>query len=216
MKTDSASERVKTIIADGKDIRSKVADVVREAVAIIHETGESLSGVTKSVMDGAAQAAAGEIGKEGASSALREVIDGVGDGIASTTQAIDLAVAEARGKGEQFAHEDLSGLVRDLRSVGQLFVETTGRALSSTSHHLKEQVSDLTAHAERTAERVRPGLESAASAAAHDIEGVVSESARAGISAVRQGTGALFTALGSLFQKTGDLIKVQPETDDKC
>ena len=209
----SFSARIKAIVADGDDVRARVADAVREAAALIQETGETLGDISKSVIDEAVRSAADEVGERGSGSVLREVIDGVGDGFQSAAQAVDLAIAEARSKGHQFADEDLGAIADDLRSVCGLLVDTTGRAARRVGGHLKGQVSDLTAHAERTAHRVRPELESAASSATGDVKGMVKQTARVGISAARQGTGALFAVMGTLLQKAGEVIKVRPAVD---
>ncbi len=202
------ADRIKAIVADGGDIREKIADAVREAAAMIHETGESLGDVSKSVIDEAVGAASDEADS---GTVLREVIDGVGDGFGSAAQAVDLAVTEARGKGQEFAKEELHTVANDLRGLGQLLVETTGQAVRKTGGFLKDQATDLTAHAERTAKRVRPDLESAARSAAGDVGGTIKEAARAGASAARQGSGTLISIMGELIQKAGNALKV----DDK-
>ncbi|MGI9244935.1 MAG: DUF6781 family protein, partial [Verrucomicrobiales bacterium] len=135
----SLAERIRAIIADGGDVRNNIADAVRQAASAIHETGESLGDVSKSVIDEAVGAA-----KDEASSGtvLREVIDGVGDGFGSAAQAVDLAVAEARSKGQGFASDELRTAADDLRGLGQLLVETTGRAIHEAGGFIKEQASD--------------------------------------------------------------------------
>ncbi len=205
------AERIRAIVADGSDVRAKIADAVRQATSAIHETGESLGDVSKSVIDEAVGAA-----KDEASSGtvLREVIDGVGDGFGSAAQAVDLAMAEARSKGHDFASDELRTAAADLRGLGQLLVETTGRAIREAGGFVKDQASDLTEHAERAANRVRPDLESAASAASGDLGGTIKEAARASAAAARQGSGTLFAMMGELMQKAGESLKVD-ETDDK-
>jgi ElaB/YqjD/DUF883 family membrane-anchored ribosome-binding protein len=199
------AERIKSIVADGSDVRSKIADAVRQAAAMIHETGQSLGDVSKSVIDEAVGAASDEAES---GTVLREVIDGVGDGFGSAAQAVDLAVAEARTKGHEFAKDELHTVANDLRGLSELLVETTGRALRGAGGFVKEQASDLTAHAERTAKRVKPDLESAASAATGDLGGTIKQAARAGASAARQGSGTLIAIMGGLLQKTGDALKL--------
>lgn len=205
------AERIRAIIADGSDVRGKIADAVRQAASAIHETGESLGDVSKSVIDEAVGAA-----KDEASSGkvLREVIDGVGDGFGSAAQAVDLAMAEARSKGHEFASDEMRAAADDLRSLGQLLVETTGRALREAGSFVKDQAADLTEHAERAANRVRPDLESAASAATGDLGGTIKEAARAGASAARQGSGTLFALMGELMQKAGKTLKVDETGGD--
>ena len=208
----SFAERVRAIVEDGSDVRAKIADAVRQATAMIHETGESLGDVSKSVID----EAVGAVSDEAESgTVLREVIDGVGDGIGTAAQAVDLAVAEARSRGQEFAKEELHTVADDLRGIGGLLVETTGRAIRGTGGFVKDQLSELTDHAERTAKRVRPDLESAASAAAGDVSGALKETARAGVSAARQGGGTLISIMGSLIHKAGDSLKTKKDSGDE-
>ena len=103
-----------------------------------------------------------------------------------------------------------------MRGLGELLVETTGRAIRKTGGFLKEQASDLTDHAERTAKRVRPDLESAAKAAAGDVGGTLKEAARAGASAARQGSGTLISIMGDLMQKAGNALKVDAKSEGEA
>lgn len=198
------ADRVRAIVADGSEVRSKIADAVRQAAAVIHETGGSLGDVSKSVLDEAVGAAADQAEP---GSVLREVIDGIGDGFGAAAQAVDLALTEARSKGRQFAKDELHAVADDFLSLGGLLVETTMRTMREAGSFVKDQAVDLTAHAERTASRVRPDLESAASAAASDAGGTLREAARAGVSAARHGGGSLLAAVGNLLQKAGDTLK---------
>ena len=198
------ADRIRTIVSDGGDVRAKVADAVREAAAAISDTGESLGEASKSVIDEAVGAASEEAAS---GTVLREVIDGIGDGFGSAAQAIGLAVSEARGKGQEFASEELHSVANDLRGLSELLVETTGDAIRKTGKFVKEQASDLTAHAENTAKRVRPDLESAARAAASDVGGTIKQAARAGASAAKQGSGTLFSLTGDLMKSAGDALK---------
>ena len=204
-------DRVKAIVADGSDVRNKIADAVRQAAAMIHETGESLGDVSKSVIDEAVGAAKDEAG---AGTVLREVIDGVGDGFGTAAQAVDLAVSEARSKGQEFAKDELHSAADDLRSLGSLLVETTGNAIRDAGSFVKDQAKDLTSHAERTAKRMRPDLEAAASAAAGDVGGTIKQAARAGVSAARQGSGTLLSIMGGFIEKAGDSLKLEDSGDE--
>ena len=62
------ADRIRSIVADGGDIRENIADAVRQAVAMVQETGESLGEVSKTVMDEALGAANEEAGKRHARS----------------------------------------------------------------------------------------------------------------------------------------------------
>ncbi|MFT4549241.1 MAG: ElaB/YqjD/DUF883 family membrane-anchored ribosome-binding protein [Verrucomicrobiales bacterium] len=202
-------ETIRKIVSDGDEIRHRVADAVREAGAAIGETGETLADISKSVIDEAVEAASSKLDENRSGEALREVIEGVGDGLHSTAQAVDLAMLEARGKGREFADEDLGSVAEDLRSIAGLFVETTERALRGAGGHLKEQVSGLVDHAEHTAKRVKPQLESAASTVSGDAVGIAKQTARAGVAGVREGVGALLAAVGGILKDSGEGIKTK-------
>src|SRR5690606_5005877 len=92
-------------------------------------------------------------------SVLRQVVDGVGDGLERAAQATRLAVEEAAGEGRAFAADDLRHTSEDLRTVARMFVETVDRAVSDASERTRKQVSGVRQHAGRTLDAIRPSLE---------------------------------------------------------
>jgi len=69
-------------------------------------------------------------------------------------------------------------------------------------------------HTERTFASVRPSLEQAAKAAAHDPIGMAGESAVAAAKMTREAAGGLFSAVGKILQSAGDRIRPQEDRDE--
>jgi hypothetical protein len=174
-------------------------------LGIVHKADESLGEIVDTVIDQALGAAAKKIDDPSADATLREVIDGLGDGLETTAQAVELAVAEAQGKAQHFAEEDLHAAAKDLRSIGELLVETAQKTAKTFAEEAGDQASLLLEHAEHTAKRLRPTLESAARTAANDTTGIATQVAGATAAATRQGLGALFAELGARLQNSAPL-----------
>lgn len=196
----SFAQRVEAIVEDGREVRASTSAAVREAFGIIHKADESLGQMVDTVIGQALGAAAKKIDDPAADTTLREVIDGLGDGFETTAQAVELAVSEAQGKAQHFAEEDLHSAAKDLRSIGELLLETAQKTAKTLADGASDQASLLLEHAEHTANRLRPTLESAARAAADDAKGIATQVAGATAAATRQGLGALFTELGARLQ----------------
>ncbi len=194
--------QVEAIVVEGKEVRQKVSDVVAEASEKFHLIPDGLVALTQAVMEGAAEALRKSIPPE-PESTLRQVVDGLGDGLSTAALAGKLAIEEAAARGQAFAAEDLARMTRNLTALGDRFVRTvsaTGGAFKSTTQN---ELDALRRHVEQTHARIRPSLESVVAAAAQQPLQLARESVGAGASLARQGVGALFTAAGRSIYQAG-------------
>jgi hypothetical protein len=200
----SFGERIHSILDDGREIRANTADAVREALGIVDKADESLAAVADSVIEGAVGAAAAKMEEQGDDSTLRDVIEGLGDGLESTAQAVELTLAEARSSARSYAEEDLRKTAGDLKGVGELLLETAKRAAGQLENRAGKTATNLVEHARRTVDRVRPSLDAAADTALGDLAGLAKQAAGASAAAAREGVGTLLTELGSRLRKGGE------------
>ena len=112
-------DTVAAIVAEGQNLRAKVSEVVTDAADKASTTRTGLIDLSRSVLDGAVAALDKSVSRD-PDSILRQVIDGLGDGLSTTALATRLAMEEAKAEQKRFAEEDLSTTTRDLRAVGDL------------------------------------------------------------------------------------------------
>lgn len=191
-------ERVEAIVQADEDVRGQVAGLIADTAAQFHLAGRGLVGLSRSVIDGTKEAMQKSM-PTAPDSVLRQVVDGLGDGFSAAAQATQLAVGEARSKGEEFAAVDLTAAAEDLGTLGGMFVETVGKTLEGAEAQLAGQAQELQVHAERTVTRIRPSIESALSTATQDPGKLAGEV----VEVSRRAAGELFGAIGKLMQQAG-------------
>jgi hypothetical protein len=203
------AEEVERIVASGERVRERVHAAVTDAASRAAGSANTLQAdamaLGRSALVGAARALERAIPTE-QDSALRKVIEGVGDAVVRTAMATNLAVREASASGRAFAQEDLKRVAADLRGVRGLFVETVSGALKRLYAQGGERFDALRGHAERTAAAIEPSVKSALAAVTGDPLGTAGEAARAATGLAREGAGALFRSMGAALQRVGDRV----------
>ncbi len=198
----SVEDKVAVIVAQGQDVRNKVSEVVTDSADKSPVTRKGLIDLSRSVLDGAVAALDKAVSHD-PDSVLRQVIDGLGDGLSAAALATQLAMEEARAEEKRFAEEDLSRMTKDLRAVGDLFVDTVSQASSKFKSESRSEVEALRRHAEHTMKRLLPSINSAlVTIEEHPLQ-FGKESVEAGFKMSRQAVGSLFAAIGRQLEKAG-------------
>lgn len=194
MKQD-LEERIRTIVSHSENIRQDVSDMISgmtdkfqlsvdEIVQMSNTTVEQASELIKDKHPGQADRK------------LKEVIDGVGDGIAVILQAAELALKEAEAGGKQFAREDLKRFSQDLQAIGSLIADTFGDFLNRLGDASTTQIKQIQTHLQRTLQRLQPTVESVIQRIQRYPLQIGSEAIETGISATKQTVETLFSSLG--------------------
>ena len=199
-------DQVETIVAEGGDVRAKVAALVAEASRKAQQSGEGLLALTRSVVDAATTALNRGLSSVPADGTLRQVIDGVGDGLGRAALSAKMAMEEARSQGKQFASEDLHKIKVDLTTLTSQYVQTVSEAASKTRSEASTGLNSLKEHAEHARDRMLPALKLALDAVVQDPMGMGKESLQAGLAASQYATGTLFTSMGRLLQQAGERL----------
>jgi hypothetical protein len=192
--------QVRGIVAAGRDVRGQVAQVV--AGVAVPPPPEGLAGLARSVLDAAA-AAIQEAAPADPESTLRQVLDGLGDGLTMAALASRLALEEAQAGGRQFAQGDLAKWAGDLRALGELLAANLAEGWGRVRGLTAGQLAALRGHAARLERRVRPDLEAALAAALRHPVRFGEETVAAGLHLSGQALGALFGAIGRRLQDVG-------------
>ncbi len=202
---DDAAARAETIAAGGDDVREKVRRFVVDTVRERRLELDRLGALAEKMIGGAV-AGVRNAAPDRSDSVLRDVIDGLGDGLSASAHATRLALEEARGRGETFAKEDLEKAVEDLRTLEGMLVDTVTRVGRGTSSFAGSQAKTLVEHAKRTAAHVRPSIESAlAEAVKHPVK-MTTETAATAAKAVPQAAGTLLRSMSGLLLAASDLL----------
>ncbi len=191
------------IVSGGSEIRPRLAEVVTQAACQSQQSGEGLVSLIRAVLDGAHKGLARSL-PEDRDDVLRQVVDALGDGLAQTALAGQLAVQEAASASRQYTGEDMVRLRDDLIAVRDLFTETVAQGLKTCKALTADQVATARTHAERVANLLQPVLVRTLDAVRQHPVVFARESLQAGVSAGQYAAGALCQALGRMLQRAGD------------
>ncbi|MBL1218750.1 MAG: hypothetical protein D8M59_14805 [Planctomycetes bacterium] len=215
MMDEQLKQDVGRIVEDGHQIRDRVREAVEGAAQRVKATPSRLADLSQSAITGAVEAVDRST-PDDPESTLRQVVDGLGDGLQRTAQATRLAVEEAAGEGKAYASEELRSVAEDFRTIGDLFVETVSRGISGAKAQTAARLQSVRDHAEHTFSDIRPTIEDAATAAARDPIGLAGESAATAARISREAAGSLLSSVGRLLSSAGDRLqpKSHPRDDD--
>ena len=198
--------KVEAIVEKGVAVREKVHGAFLEAARGALGGWRELQTLSTEALQGAVAAMEKATPKD-PDNVLRQVIQGLGDGLATTAMATALAVKEAAGRGNPFAGEDLKQASKDLKESGKHFVACVSQVVGDAKGRVAGMLGDAREHAQRTFESIRPSLEGAVKAAADDPKGLAREAASAGAVASRQAAGSLLSAFGNFLNRAAEQVK---------
>jgi hypothetical protein len=199
-------QAVAGIAAEGRAVRERVADAVADAGQRASEAKDTLLEVARDTAAGAREGLE-KRAEADRNRTLREVLDGLGDGLGRTAHSAQLAFEEAAGRGRAYAEEDLAKLRRDFESLGNGLSGAVRNGLGA----VLEQTADAAEHVERTAAGLRPSIEQVLSAARRDPGGLARGAVDASLGAGREAAGALFESMGRLLGRAGERLRRRPD-----
>ena len=203
---DRFQDKIRDAVASGHDLRQRVEQQIADA---LHETewdGAGCQKMAEAVLEGARQGLA-KAGSTQQDARLREVIDGLADGLRVSAQAIQLTVEEAASSGKRFADQDLRQAAANLKAAGNLFTEVLGQTAQQTCSEFQRQWERVGEHTLQAWHRVQPTVESAIHTAKENPLGSGKSALEAGFKCATHATGALFNEIGRRLQSMGDRLK---------
>jgi hypothetical protein len=203
---ESLKTRAERIVADGTEIRPRLREAIANAAEQSQQNGQGIVGVVQAVLDGAQEGLQKSMSPD-PNDVLRQVVDGLGDGLSQTALAARLAVEEAGSVGRQFAQEDLMRLRDDMMAINTLFTEAVFRTLRNAGNMTVNEVNSLTTHACNVRDRVSPVVGSVLEAVSRDPILLGTESVQAGVNMSRHAAGALFQAVGNMLERAGTQLR---------
>lgn len=198
-------ERIEAIVRSGADVPRQVADAVAAAAQHAVTAVGGLAVVVRATVAGGARAAADRASAD-PDGVLRQVVDGLGQGLATVAQAAELTLREATGETARFVRADLSRLAGAFRDVSRGFVDAVVGAAAQAGGHAGDELRALRDHATATLRRLEAPFAAAVAAATDNPTGLAQEAWKAGSAAARGAAGALCTALGKRLRELGVVL----------
>lgn len=211
---DKIRAEAEAIINQGGPIRERISQLVARAAEQAQHSGQGLAGLAQSVMDATVSAVNQSVPSD-PNSTLRQVIDGLGDGVSKAALATKLAVTESLNSSKSFANEDLQKVVGDVKTLKEMYLQTVTDALGKLKDLTGTQLSDLQKHAVTAQQTVMPALQSAFEAAYNHPVELSKQSVQAGLELSKHSVGGLFSAVGRLLQDAGQRIQADTPEEDK-
>lgn len=212
--TDShatARAQAEQIVTSGTDVRPRLAEVVAQNASVSQQAGGLLA-LVRATVEGAREGLARAVPKD-RDDILRQVVDGLGDGLSQAALAGRLALEEGASASQQFAGEDLTRLRDELTTLRDLFAETVERGLSTGKAFTTDQVTAAGKHVDRVAQRLGPAVTQALDAVRQHPVALAREGVQAAVSGGQCAAGALFQALGRMLQRAGDQMRGDRDPD---
>lgn len=195
--------------ASAGDVRRRISDLVASAAATpgraIEGGASAVQRITREVLEGASRGAH-KLSDERKGSAMAETLEGLGEGLGKAAHATQLALEEARARGETFAKDDVKAAIDDLRVIEDLLKDSGTRLAKAAGNNARGAASDLTDHAARVFEGIRPAVEGALREAMRHPVTTATDAAATGVTAARLGLGALFDTAGGILTSAGDAL----------
>ncbi len=197
--------RAKSTATSGEDIRDRIHDL---SVGAFRDRRLKLKDVSKlihDVLDGAVDGIDAEVPK-GRSSVLREVFDGLRDGVHTIASATATTAREVRGRTRQVATKDAPTAASHIRAAHGEFLKAVRNFAGKSTKEVRDELHDLAARAERTAPKVKASTRRVANAADGRLGKLSSEAAQTGGKVARKAARSVALGASGLFGGLAEAI----------
>ncbi len=146
--TEEVKENARAAIEKGNNIRDEVRDITLKALSEKHLDLKMINQVIHSVMEGVGIGA--EAKGDQTKDALTDAMAGMDEALAKSAEASKLAIEETAGRIKDFSQHDLKLAVDNLQALEDLFFDTVLDVANGTNKMVKESLSDLIKHAQKS------------------------------------------------------------------
>lgn len=208
--------RAKEVARRGTAVRDRVRAL---SVRAFRDRKLSLGDLPKlvhEVLEGAAESVDWSI-PTSSRNVLREVFDGLSDGVHAIASAGSATVIEARQLGQAITGKNVSGATKRVRAANDEFLGAVKSFAGKTSKQVRKELDALVARAERTGPKVVDSAREAVKAADGHLLELSDETARAGVRVIRHAAGVLAMSAGGLLEGLAEAVTPtsQPTTAKK-
>lgn len=140
-------EPVREAASRDDDLRSKVRQLVTDAILKREADPKAIRSVMQAAVEGLGTGLAQRAGQTG--EALKEAVGGLDQAIAKSTYAMRMAIEEAAGQGRQFSEQDLTEALESLRRMEADLMDLLKQTGDKTQGTLKAEFEHLREHLTR-------------------------------------------------------------------
>ena len=144
----STRARARVVAREGEKIRDRVHELTVKAFRDRKLSGRDLPGLVDEVLEGAAEGVRESI-PESRTSVLRQVFEGLSDGVDAITSAGTAVAKDVRQRGKGLADRDLSAAGRHVKAANEEFLQAVSNFAGRVSHEVRAELDGLVARARR-------------------------------------------------------------------
>lgn len=203
--TRHTKARAKEVAQGGTAVRDRVREL---SVGVLRDRKLSPGDVpklVKEVLEGAVEGVDSSIPKS-SRSVLREVFDGLSEGVHAIASAGSAAASDVRERGRAITGKNVPDAAKRIRAANDEFLGAVKAFAGKTSKQVREELDALVARAEKTGPKVAGSARKVADAADGRLIELSGETARAGVRVARLAAGALAMGAGGFLEGLAEAI----------
>jgi hypothetical protein len=208
-KTTHTKARAKAVASGGAAVRDRVRELSIRAFRDRNLTLSDVPKIVHEVLDGAVEGIDKSI-PPSSSNVLREVFDGLSEGVRAVAAAGSAAVGDVRGRAKAVAGKNVPDAAKRISAANDEFLGAVRSFAGKTSKQVREDLDALVERAEKTGPKVTRSVREAAKAADGRLIELSGETARAGVRAARRAVGAVAMGAGGLLEGLAEAIAPKP------
>lgn len=189
---------------------ASLRDHVREiSVAAFRDRKFSLRDVNSlvhEVLEGAAETVDESIPKS-SRNILREVFDGLSEGVHAVASAASNTASEAAGRARKAATKDAPSAAHRIREANEEFLDAVTSFASKTTKQVRDELNTMVARAEKAGPKMTDAARNAYKAADGRWSELSAETARAGAKVAGRTVGAMAATAGGFFDGIAEATK---------
>jgi len=202
--------------AEGTAVRDRVREL---SIAAFRDRDLSLNDVSKlvqEVLEGATESVEKSI-PSSQRNVLREVFDGLSEGVHAIATAGSAVVKVAREQGRTVTGKNVSVAMKRVRTANADFLGAVKNFAGKASKMVRKELDALVAQAEKAGPQVARSVKKAAQAADGRLIELADETTRASVRVARRAVGGLAMGAGGLFEGLAEAVtpKNRPQTETK-
>ncbi|MBA4020500.1 MAG: hypothetical protein C0483_25345 [Pirellula sp.] len=202
--------------ASGTAVRDRVRDLSVSAFRDLDLSLSDLSKLVQEVLEGAVEAVDKSIPASRAN-VLREVFDGLSEGVQAIASSGSAALSDARKRGEAITAKPVANSAKRMRDANTEFLGTVKNFAGKTSKQVRDELNALVKEAEKLGPKVAGSAQKAASASKGRLMELTGETARAGVRVARRTAGGVVMAAGGFLEGLAEALapKDLPQAEKK-
>lgn len=206
---EEIKQEVSASVEQGVDIREKVRNLTLQALRTRKLSPEEIKPVINAVTEGISLGAAKRVGE--VKSALSEGLAGLDEALTKAAEATHLALQQLTSQAKDFSDSDLDWALVNLKRLEEEFLESVSQVANSAAGKIKQELTDLVAHARRTGTDTGAKVAETVNTLGNKVSATLHESKAAGKDAAREMSARLASLAGGILAGMADALHEKAE-----